>query len=110
MLYALFGIPLCLTLLGGIGQKLNRLGGTLDLKLNRGIFSPNVGKAVRALIAFVLGLALFILIPAIIINHLEGWGYGISVYYGIITLTTVGLGDFVAGNQIKFIVISMTYR
>ena len=29
---------------------------------------------------------------------LQGWSYGISVYYSVITLTTIGFGDYVAGN------------
>jgi len=44
-----------------------------------------------------VGVAFFIIIPAAIFTDLEGWDYGTSIYYGIITATTVGFGDYVAG-------------
>lgn len=100
-IYALIGIPLCLTMLGGIGKKLNNLGNFLDSKLNKGFFSPNVGKSLRALILFVIGFLLFILVPAIIIGSVEGWSLEESIYYGVITLTTVGFGDYVPGELIN---------
>lgn len=42
---------------------------------------------------------LFHLIPAIVFTHVEGWSYGESVYYCFISLTTIGFGDFVAGQS-----------
>ena len=51
------------------------------------------------LIAFaVLGFTLFSLFPAIMFHFYEGWSYFDSIYFTIITLTTIGFGDFVAGK------------
>lgn len=47
-------------------------------------------------ILFVLILALFFLIPAAIFTNLEKrWNYFESFYFIFVSLTTVGLGDFV---------------
>ena len=38
------------------------------------------------------------LISAVIFFATEGWTYADSLYYTFITLTTIGLGDFVPGK------------
>ena len=43
------------------------------------------------------------LIPAVIYTSIETWNYRESVYYTVVTLTTVGFGDFVpstSGQQV----------
>jgi hypothetical protein len=32
--------------------------------------------------------------------HFEGWTFVESFYYAFVTLTTIGFGDFVAGNKV----------
>ena len=100
--YALLGIPLCLTMLGAFGKRLNKAGKTLNDKLNRGVLPPKIGQIARAVLVFVIGFGLFILIPGWIMMAVEdSWNYGTAVYYGLITLTTIGFGDVVAGTFAK---------
>jgi hypothetical protein len=51
--------------------------------------------------------ALFnILVGAILYNRLEGWSFFDSVYFVVITLTTIGYGDFSPTTQItRFLTI-----
>lgn len=41
----------------------------------------------------------FIFIPALIFMLFEGWEYDVSVYYAFVTLSTIGFGDYCAGNS-----------
>lgn len=45
------------------------------------------------------GCILFVTIPAIIFKHIEGWTGLEAIYFVVITLTTVGIGDYVAGTD-----------
>ena len=51
----------------------------------------------RSIINLIGGVFVFVLIPPILFMRNEDWTYGEGVYYSFITLTTIGLGDFVAG-------------
>ena len=42
----------------------------------------------------IIGSALFLLIPAYLFTIIEGWTYLDSFYFTVISLTTVGFGDF----------------
>ncbi|MBN3318598.1 KCNK2 protein, partial [Atractosteus spatula] len=55
---------------------------------------------VTSTVLFILfGCLLFVAIPAIIFKHIEGWSALESIYFVVITLTTIGFGDFVAGGS-----------
>lgn len=45
------------------------------------------------------GCLLFVALPAAIFKHIEGWSALDSLYFVVITLTTIGFGDFVAGTN-----------
>ena len=47
----------------------------------------------------IVGLILFVFIPAAIFDSLQGWTYFESMYYCFVTLTTVGFGDFVPSRN-----------
>lgn len=52
-------------------------------------------------IAFILaGCIVFVTIPAFIFKYIEGWTALESIYFVVVTLTTVGFGDFVAGEEL----------
>ena len=45
------------------------------------------------------GCIVFILLPAIVFTCIEAWNYLDSVYFAFITLSTIGFGDLVPGNN-----------
>ena len=47
------------------------------------------------------GFLVFIFLPAGCLVVLEGWSFIEAVYFGFITLTTIGLGDLVAGSRFQ---------
>ena len=59
----------------------------------------------QVLVYVIFGTIVFILLPAIVFTFVEGeWRYLDSVYFAFITLTTIGFGDLVAGNSLRFTV------
>ena len=95
--YAIIGIPLCAVFLAGLGDKL----GKLYKKLEDKAMLPKYPKTEKALKMFgfnALCFVVFSLIPAVIFMVVEGWTYRESWYYTIVTLTTVGFGDYVPGE------------
>ncbi|GAA6109283.1 potassium channel subfamily K member 10b isoform X1 [Tachysurus ichikawai] len=107
ILYAIFGIPLFGFLLAGIGDQLGTMFVKSILKVE-GIFRQRHRQIsqtkirVTSTILFILaGCIVFVAIPAVIFQHIEGWTTLESIYFVVITLTTVGIGDYVAGGDRK---------
>ncbi|XP_027027900.1 potassium channel subfamily K member 10b isoform X2 [Tachysurus fulvidraco] len=107
ILYAIFGIPLFGFLLAGIGDQLGTMFVKSILKVE-GIFRQRHRQISRtkirvtSTILFILaGCIVFVTIPAVIFQHIEGWSTLESIYFVVITLTTVGIGDYVAGGDRK---------
>nr|XP_005483200.1 potassium channel subfamily K member 10 isoform X1 [Zonotrichia albicollis]XP_014120010.1 potassium channel subfamily K member 10 isoform X1 [Zonotrichia albicollis] len=103
ILYALFGIPLFGFLLAGIGDQLGTIFGKSIAKVETVFRNKQVSQTkirVISTIAFVLaGCIVFVTIPAVIFKHIEGWTALESIYFVVVTLTTIGFGDFVAGGD-----------
>uniref|UniRef100_A0A3Q0R654 Potassium channel, subfamily K, member 10a n=1 Tax=Amphilophus citrinellus TaxID=61819 RepID=A0A3Q0R654_AMPCI len=55
-------------------------------------------RVASTLLFILAGCILFVTIPAVIFKHIEGWTALESTYFVVITLTTVGIGDYVAGE------------
>ncbi|XP_046355875.2 potassium channel subfamily K member 16-like [Haliotis rufescens] len=100
---ALCGIPLSAVFLAAMGQKLRYPITKLQERIVTSR-SHRVLRCVKVCLCVVLGSTLFILLPSVLFSVVEGWHYGVSVYYTVITLTTIGFGDYVAGQQ------AMPYR
>lgn len=55
----------------------------------------------------ILGLALFLtlgtlvilIFPPMVFSHVEGWSFGEGFYFAFITLSTIGFGDYVVGEN-----------
>lgn len=56
-------------------------------------------RVISTLLFVLFGCLLFVALPAAIFKHIEGWSALDSLYFVVITLTTIGFGDFVAGTD-----------
>ncbi|XP_054270161.1 potassium channel subfamily K member 6-like [Macrosteles quadrilineatus] len=103
MLYAMLGIPLTLVLLTALVERL-MIPTTLFLQfLNSRLGHLYQPFNIRVLHLFIIAtchIGLMVLIPAAVFASLEpGWDYLDSLYYCFISLTTVGLGDYIPGDS-----------
>ncbi|MEQ2207854.1 Potassium channel subfamily K member 2, partial [Xenoophorus captivus] len=57
-------------------------------------------RVISTLLFVLFGCLLFVALPAAIFKHIEGWSALESLYFVVITLTTIGFGDFVAGESL----------
>ena len=88
------GIPLALIFLTFLSKILNNLLDWLLKKFIKHSMKDWVKTLIFATI-IIVGVVLFVFIPAAIFYALQGWTYFESMYYCFVTLTTVGFGDFV---------------
>ena len=103
MIYALIGIPFTLFLLSILVEKMLRpVELLLDLMNSRlgHLHSPGQIRALHFCLVSSLLLLLFLLLPALLLDMVEPvWSWFDSFYYCFISLTTVGLGDFIPGDS-----------
>lgn len=52
------------------------------------------------------GCIVFVTFPAVIFKHIEEWSTLEAIYFVVITLTTVGIGDYVAGIT-RMVILSL---
>lgn len=55
-------------------------------------------RVISTILFILAGCIVFVTIPAVIFKYIEGWTALESIYFVVVTLTTVGFGDFVAGK------------
>uniref|UniRef100_A0A3B4AWX3 Potassium channel domain-containing protein n=1 Tax=Periophthalmus magnuspinnatus TaxID=409849 RepID=A0A3B4AWX3_9GOBI len=99
IIYALLGIPLFGFLLAGVGDQLGTIFGKGIAKVEKMIkwkVSQTKIRVISTLIFILFGCLLFVALPAVIFKHIEGWSALESIYFVVITLTTIGFGDFVS--------------
>ena len=53
---------------------------------------------ILGILFFLFWIAIFLVIPAWLIIIKEKWEYYQAFYFGYVSLTTIGLGDYVAGK------------
>ncbi|XP_067877726.1 potassium channel subfamily K member 10-like [Heterodontus francisci] len=105
IVYALVGIPMFGFLLAGVGDQLGSALGQLIMKVEE-IFlkwkvSPTVVRVVSTLLFILIGCLMFISSPVLVFQWIEDWTFLESFYFVVITLTTIGFGDYVAGGDSK---------
>ncbi|GAA6234293.1 potassium channel subfamily K member 2 isoform X1 [Lates japonicus] len=103
IIYALLGIPLFGFLLAGVGDQLGTIFGKGIAKVEKMIVKWQVSqtkiRVISTLLFILFGCLIFVALPAVIFKHIEGWSTLESIYFVVITLTTIGFGDFVAGEK-----------
>nr|XP_046180845.1 potassium channel subfamily K member 4-like [Oncorhynchus gorbuscha]XP_046180846.1 potassium channel subfamily K member 4-like [Oncorhynchus gorbuscha]XP_046180847.1 potassium channel subfamily K member 4-like [Oncorhynchus gorbuscha] len=99
--YALVGIPMFGFLLAGVGDHMGtglRKGvwkmETLFLKRR---VSPTYVRIMSAVLSILIGCLIFLAVPTLVFKEVEDWSFLEALYFVVITLTTVGFGDYVAG-------------
>lgn len=94
--YALVGIPLTWLMLSTLAQYINEcIGRALECCYERVLQRKPVGIEIKsAAITLAISVSMILIIAAFGC-YLEGWRYLDGVYFGFITLTTIGFGDFV---------------
>uniref|UniRef100_A0A673AVL8 Potassium channel subfamily K member 4 n=1 Tax=Sphaeramia orbicularis TaxID=375764 RepID=A0A673AVL8_9TELE len=102
--YALVGIPLFGILLAGVGDHLGTGLRKAVLKVEtlflKWRVSPTIVRVISAVLSILLGCLLFVAVPIFVFQEVEGWTLLESAYFVVITLTTVGFGDYVAGTKL----------
>ncbi|XP_058270971.1 potassium channel subfamily K member 4 [Hemibagrus wyckioides] len=100
--YALVGIPMFGFLLAGVGDHLgtglrNAIA-KIEMLFLKWKVSPTIVRVISAVLSILLGCILFIFVPTLVFQKVESWSLLESAYFVVITLTTVGFGDYVAGD------------
>lgn len=63
--------------------------------------SPTIVRVISAVLSILLGCLIFVALPIFVFQEVEKWTLLESAYFVVITLTTVGFGDYVAGKRRK---------
>lgn len=58
---------------------------------------PTSVRVISAVFSILIGCLVFIAVPTMVFKEVESWSLLEAVYFVVITLTTVGFGDYVAG-------------
>ena len=59
---------------------------------------PGLVRILSAVLFLLIGCLLFVLPPTFVFCYMEGWSKLEAIYFVVVTLTTVGFGDYVAGE------------
>ncbi|KAM5129088.1 potassium channel subfamily K member 1-like [Mantella aurantiaca] len=102
LLYSIIGIPFTFSFLSIVGQNLLIL--LRDKPLHfihlRWNISQNKLQWIHAIVLISFMSLVFFFLPAVVFDVVEGnWGYVDALYFCFISLSTVGLGDYVPGEQ-----------
>lgn len=60
-------------------------------------------RVISAILSILLGCLLFVAVPILVFQKVEKWTLLESAYFVVITLTTVGFGDYVAGTSVHLL-------
>ena len=95
--YAFLGIPLMMVFLAHVGVHINSTNKKLADSVNY-FKNRRLDRFADTVVICFLGVAIFILLPAWVFHHVEGWGYITACYFAVVTLSTIGFGDYIPGK------------
>lgn len=103
LIYATIGIPLTLVLLSAVVERLmtpsNLLLGRLNSRLGH-LYQPFNIRILHLVIIVTIVGSLFLGLPTAVFAYLEeSWNALDAFYYCFISLTTIGLGDYIPGDD-----------
>jgi potassium channel subfamily K protein 1 len=104
IVYAIVGVPMTLLLLSIIVRKLLILLNNTYLWFRRKFSSDRRSESkirfIHLLLTLLFSIIFLFIIPSIIFQHIEeNWSFIDAFYFCFISLTTIGLGDLVAGDS-----------
>ncbi|XP_035670794.1 potassium channel subfamily K member 2-like isoform X1 [Branchiostoma floridae] len=108
-IFANFGIPAFFYILAIIGRKFANLVEAGESRFFSRVPGPYGRRTVTLILVELLGLILFILIPAAIISTVEGWSYGDATWYLFVSVSTIGFGDLYGGYSEFFFAFDATF-
>ncbi|TSY55756.1 Potassium channel subfamily K member 2 [Bagarius yarrelli] len=101
--YALVGIPIFGILLAGVGDHLGtmlrRAVAKIEALFRQKKVSHTSVRVISAVFSILIGCLIFIALPTVVFQEVENWTLLEAGYFVVITLTTVGFGDYVAENR-----------
>jgi len=56
-------------------------------------------RVISAVLSILIGCLIFLAVPTVVFQKVEDWSFLESLYFVVITLTTVGFGDYVPGTD-----------
>uniref|UniRef100_A0A3Q4FZ90 Potassium channel, subfamily K, member 4a n=1 Tax=Neolamprologus brichardi TaxID=32507 RepID=A0A3Q4FZ90_NEOBR len=99
--YALVGIPMFGILLAGVGDHmgtvLRRAVAKIETLFLKRKVRPTTVRVTSAVLSILIGCLIFLAVPTVVFQKVENWKFLESLYFVVITLTTVGFGDYVGG-------------
>jgi hypothetical protein len=106
----MLGIPMWLITFQSAGERLNSLLSRMLSRIKRSLHMKQIKTTDGELLIMESLLSIVILlIGACVFSRYENWSFFNSFYYGFMTLTTIGFGDYVVlvsiYKQEKFLMI-----
>ena len=103
MFYAIIGIPLCLVMFQSVGERLNYFASFCIQLFKKCVRFKNTEVNQTEMVCVAGVLSFFVITGgAAMFSHYEGWTYFNAIYYCVITLTTIGFGDYVVSLYQNF--------
>lgn len=97
MFYAVLGIPLTLVMFQSLGERINTFVRYLLRRAKRGLgLQKSEVSMGNMVLVGLLSCTCTLCVGAATFSHFEDWSFFDAYYYCFVTLTTIGLGDFVA--------------